>query len=103
MLLSVPLSVYAMAWIIQHALEPVAGWEAVHEDWYRIDTFDAAVAQLPSSTNTFLQRWLPVFAAFVYFMFFGTQEDAMTTYETRAWQVGRFFKGAARRVTGRKS
>ena len=103
MLLSVPLAIYAMVWLIQHTLEPVDSWQAVHEDWYRIDYVNAQLASLPATTNTFLQRWIPVFAAYVYFLFFGTQEDAMTTYETRIWQVGRFFKGVARRVTGRKS
>lgn len=102
MLLSVPLSIYALAWVARNARDPIADWATVHEDWYRIDYFPAAEARL-SGTNTFLQRWIPVFAAFVYFLFFGTQEDAMTTYETRIWQVGRFFKRAARRVTGRKS
>lgn len=93
MLLSVPLSIYAMAWVVHNALEPIGSWQEVHADWYRIDTFDAAAqAVLSSAANTDFQRWVPVFAAFVYFVFFGTQEDSMATYERRIRQVGRFFK-----------
>ena len=105
MLVSVPLAGYSLGWTASHALEPITSWSDVHADWFRIDKFDAAYLESSGVTNTLtsLSRWIPVFAAFVYFMFFGMQEEALTAYKDRAVWVADGARRVWRTISVRKS
>jgi pheromone a factor receptor len=103
MLLAVPISAYTLATSAKDYLEPIASWSDVHLDWYRIDKFDAASATAlgQALVITSAQRWIPVFASFAYFTFFGMQEEALTSYKDRAVWIAQLPARAINKMCGR--
>ncbi|KAL7412128.1 GPCR fungal pheromone mating factor [Mrakia frigida] len=93
MMLTVPLAIWSIAYIFRYALKPTLSWADTHADFSRVDTFTGE-ALLASGgdivSRATLQRWIPVFAAFTYFCFFGAQEEALLSY----WKAFNRVKGA---------
>jgi len=100
MAVSIPLGSWAISYIVDNSLQPVLNWDETHADFHKVYIFDEAVllATPKSASGTSVQRWLPIFAAFLYFCFFGMQEEALTTY----WSVLRRVWGW-RKVLSRRS
>lgn len=94
MLVSVPISAWAISYVITHALSPYLDWVDTHAEFSHVQKFNASFLALAQSqtdlTNT--QRWIPVFAAFLYFAFFGMQEEALASYWSVLSGAGRLAK-----------
>lgn len=85
MLFSVPFS----AWVLaenSRRLVPTDSWENIHYQWSRV--IFISIASHSSSVQEYaltnFARWVPIFTAFLYFAFFGMQEEAMSGYSL-AW------------------
>jgi hypothetical protein len=94
MLLSTPFSTWVLVQNIG-AIVPAQSWADVHYQFSRI--YYASLTDRSWTATTFalvnFSRWIPVFTAFLYFAFFGMQEEAMSGYVS-AW-------GAMTRAFGR--
>jgi hypothetical protein len=94
MLLSIPFSTWVMAQNVR-VMQFTQSWADLHYQFSRI--IYASVDSRSVSSEAFallnFSRWIPVFTAFLYFAFFGMQEEAMSGYAS-AWE-------ALRRACGR--
>lgn len=99
MAVSIPLGSWAISYIVDNSLQPVLNWDDTHADFSKVYIFDAAtlLATPKASSGTSVQRWLPIFAAFLYFCFFGMQEEALTTYWLLMRKVWSWRKGFSKR------
>lgn len=91
MLLSVPLSAWGVAYVVSSGLHKPLSWTDTHAAFSTVYTFgdSVALASARVSELSSLQRWVPVFASFAYFCFFGMQEESILTYWSAISWVGR--------------
>jgi pheromone a factor receptor len=116
MFIAVPLT----SWVLyDNAVQPLKtlGWTELHFDWSRIVYYvndpthidlrlaDAAHWQVVSSSqfeHSQVTRWIPVFTAFLYFTFFGTQEEALSGYSAAVNFLSFPFRRLKARDTGNR-
>ncbi|KAL7412134.1 GPCR fungal pheromone mating factor, partial [Mrakia frigida] len=82
MLVSVPLGSWVISYIVDTSFMPVLSWNDTHADFSMVYIFnaDSMLANPTSARGNSVQRWIPVFATFLYFSFFGVQEEALVSY-----------------------
>lgn len=70
---------------------PWRGWADTHSDYRRVEQFPAMIWHLiPGKVLALeLTRWLAVFAAFIFFAFFGFAEEARKNYSSAAQSIGK--------------
>lgn len=94
MLVTVPLTSWALYY---HSVQPfkTLSWADMHYDWKRVIFYvkdsarvdlrlaESSLWSLIGNTDLTLwefNRWVPVFTAFLYFTFFGVQDEALVVY-----------------------
>lgn len=104
MCLSVPFSVWALANAVRERV-PSQNWSDLHYGFSEVYVLDVdALARSPTvAAITNVNRWIPVFTAFLYFVFFGMQDDAISNYARAGLVVQGFFRRLASRLGRRKA
>lgn len=88
-LIAIPLACYYLAGVIDN-LRPWTSWNEVHADWGTMlaVTTQELATDPASAEQYYVQRWIPVVAALLFFVFFGFSEDSVAEY-MGVWRVVR--------------
>ncbi|KAJ3782798.1 pheromone receptor [Lentinula aff. detonsa] len=89
---TIPLGIYIIYIELKGThLAPWISWDDTHFDFGRVVLIPAAIWR-SDSTHTVaveLNRWVPIFCAFIFFALFGFAEEALKNYRRAFWLIAR--------------